>query len=161
MEIANNKNEIERNKTKAYLEKGAIVQDEAQSYLDFATFINDNLLFETEELPKLIGNLTSRSTSIAQQGYNEGILQSLSRTPNYNTLKREILNQPTFNTQATSNSATAQIISYEVKNINPTSYRWCHGDISRSGRGRNSFNVNADQATEQWIIQESYRERYL
>ena len=96
-DIANNKNEIERNKTKAYLEKGAIVQDEAQSYLDFATFINDNLLFETEELPKLIGNLTSRSASIAQQGYNEGILQSLSKTPNYNTLKREILNQPTFN----------------------------------------------------------------
>ena len=96
-DISNNKNEIERNKTKAYLEKGAIVQDEAQSYLDFVTFINDNLLFETEELPKLIGNLTSRSASIAQQGYNEGILQSLSKTPNYNTLKREILNQPTFN----------------------------------------------------------------
>ena len=95
-DIANNKSEIERNKTKAYLEKGAIVQDEAQSYLDFVTFINDNLLFETEELPRLIGNLTSRSTSIAQQGFNEGVLQSLSKTPNYNNLKREILNQPTF-----------------------------------------------------------------
>ena len=55
---------------------------------------------ETEELPNLFGNLDIRANAAATaQPGNNGALQSLlkiPKEPNYDNLKREILNQPTF-----------------------------------------------------------------
>ena len=94
------KNQI---KLEANHEKIVMFQNETIAYLDFVNFMMEHLLLETEELPKLSGSLQNRidgaSSAMSQPG-NHGFFQSLqniTNAPNYDNLRREILNQPTFN----------------------------------------------------------------
>merc|ERR1712008_427063 len=104
-DISSLKNEVKQTKINASKEKLEMLYEETKSYQNFVTFMNEHLLLETEELPKLFGNLAFRAEAAANaQPGNNGALQSLlaiPREPNYDELRREILNQPTFATTAT------------------------------------------------------------
>jgi len=81
--------------------------------LDFVHFANELLLLESEELPKLIGNLTLRVQKSAHPG-STGVLQALNKIPkdpNYDNLKLEIVNQPTVSVEPAGATAASNVAS--------------------------------------------------
>jgi len=110
-DISSLKNEVKQTKLNASKEKFDMLYEETKSYQNFVGFMNEHLLLETEELPKLFTNLDIRADAAATaQPGNNGALQSLlkiPKEPNYDDLRREILNQPTFATTATSASTSS------------------------------------------------------
>ena len=88
-DIASQKQEIALLKGKAVQEKSLTIQSEAKSYLEFVMFMNEHLLLESEELPKLIDNLSNRAVK------NFGGAMKIPNKPDYNKLLLEIVNQST------------------------------------------------------------------
>ena len=88
-EISSQKQETERTKVKAGQDKLSAIQSETKPYLEFVIFMNEHLLLESEELPKLIGNLSNRAEK------SNGGAMKIPNKPNYNKLLLEIVNQST------------------------------------------------------------------
>ena len=97
-DVGKYKSEIKESQKKANQEKIVAINEDTQSYLKFVEFTYDMLLTESEELPKLIGNLQQRILKTTNPN-NIGALHALNKIPkdpDFDALKLEFFNQPSL-----------------------------------------------------------------